>query len=539
MNKALIKKFLLILIVTRVVYTLVGVYAREHYLDKTKPFPSWTYNSRIQALNVWTSWDSGFYKTIAETGYPQVTETRSKAIIDVPAKSWVKVFLGYGLVGPDKLALPVTAGTTFNNNLFIIGATDRDTQVELNGVGSGLPYCIYKGPIVYERDVKIAAEALLPQSTACLGQPCDKSYLTYFSSDKQSILYQEYFDKFSTEIPIRGEGGVRPEGFLDEPFQGLGCKTLSETQLLPVKNLDVEKTISPFPFMPLYPYLTKLLALLLRDTVLAGLVLSNLAFFASALLFYKLLTLDFSEKFAYRAAVAYIFYPLTFLSSAMLSEGLYNFLLFLTLYLVRVRRYQASAVAFALLSITRVTGLFAIAPLVYFIYFQEKDRLETLSKSLIYTLSFIPLLLHLTNVFRKTGDFLVMYTAQKGFGRGGDGIFANFIRYFLGTNKYGDFEFVVLILAVFLAVTALVFLYREKKISFIPYSIITAYNLLLPLSTGMITSFPRYSLGIFPVFIGLGLLVKDERKFSWLMAICFFISLIFMSLWTISSRYVM
>lgn len=538
-GRELVKKLFLLVVITRVIYTLVGIYAREHYLDKNKPFPSWTYDSKVQALNVWTSWDSGFYKGIAENGYPQITETRSKAIIDVPAKSWIKVFLGYGLVGSNKIPLPVLSNATFNNNLFVIGAYDRNTQVELNGVGPGLPFCVYKGPIDYERDVKIARDALLPGSSACLGKPCDKSYLTYYSSAEQRILYQEYFDKFGGEEPVKKEGDIRPQGFLDEPFQGLGCKVLTETQLLPVKSIDVEKNISPFPFMPLYPYLTRLFTFVLRDTVFAGVFLSNLAFFLSILVFYKLMLLDFDQKDTLKITLAYIFYPFMFLSSALLTEGLFNLLLFLTLYLVRIRKYQFSAITYALLAITRVTGVFTIIPIVYFIYTQEKDKLETVSKSLVFIPAFLPLFLHVINLFRKTGDLFVMFNAQKGFGRGGDGVVANLIKYFLGSNKYGDFEFVVLVLALALAIYALLYLYKQRKTSFIPYLIVCVYNFLLPLSTGMITSFPRYSLGIFPIFIGLGLLIEDDKKYRYLLGVCFALSLIFMSLWTISSRYVM
>ncbi len=529
--------FFAVIIVSRVIYTVIGVYTRTNLLDTTKPFLSWTYNSPYQALNTWTVWDSGFYYQIASTGYPKNIGTIKKAEIRVPANSWVKVFLGYGEVGEARVKLPNSETEKINNTLFLIGSPEKDVSILLHGAYEGIPYCTYSGPIDFSRDVKPSSDSLT-NPTACLDSACSKSYVTYYSILADQVVFQEYFAADSPNAPLTSLGESRPEGVTKIQYQGFGCKTVGSTDLTDAPQFNYKNMPSAYPFLPGYPYLVKAISLVFRDIVLSGLVLSNLALFLSAIFLYKLLKIDFDEKLSFYAVLFYLLYPLTFILSGFFSEAVFNLFVFAGFYFVRKGNFILGTLLGAFASVTRIVGLVLIVPFAY-VYHKQ---LSGTKKVLAYlSLVLFPLLigLHTYYLYSITNDWFVVTNSQQAFGRVGEGTISAFMNYLLSSTRAGDFEIMVFLLTVLvLGFTILKVKTMEGARLPIEYSMYSIMLLLIPLSSGILTSLPRYTLGIFPLYLGLsylGIKLKKERLF---VALSFVASCVLMVFWALSTRFI-
>src|SRR2546423_428689 len=74
-------------------------------------------------------------------------------------------------------------------------------------------------------------------------------------------------------------------------------------------------------FFPFYPILIRVAAFIVRDFQVASLLVSNSCFIAAALIFDRLLRLDYDEAISRRAIVFLMFSPLSFFFSSAYSES--------------------------------------------------------------------------------------------------------------------------------------------------------------------------------------------------------------------------
>ncbi|MFH1566044.1 MAG: hypothetical protein ABIB98_02475 [bacterium] len=534
------RKFLIIIfliIFTRVAYTVAGVYSRDHFLDKSKPFPSWTYTSPYKWLNVWTVWDSGFYYDIAKNGYKNDLE-KIRFDLTVPKGGWVRMHAGSLQLGKDRFDLSGSfLGKNISNQLVFIGSESKDKEVSLYNIYEGVPYCIYIGGIDYTNDIVIPAKQALVNEDACIGQVCEFSYITYYSMDRNKVIFQEFFSKEAFEISHVTLGKERPTWLIGKPAEFLGCKTISREDLKFGSVYDYKKHYSSYPFMPLYPLLVGIISKNFGlDMVLAGIIISNFFFIMSIFMLYKLLLFDYSEKFSYYAVIFYIIFPLGFILSGVFTESLFNFLLFSAFYFVRKRSWVLSAIFLSLLPVTRIVGILAIIPTLY-IYIKSKAYKKVLT-IFPFVLIPIPFIVHLLHVYNLTGDWFAIFNAQKGFGRT-DLFFLDIVHAFDRGVTFFLFELVFVIGAVLLSWIGLTKLrMRERSLDFVKgYQLYAILALSFPILTGTVTSYPRYTLGIFPIFLGLVYLVRKVKRIYIFMSLCFVFSLFLMILWVLSTNY--
>ncbi len=522
-----------ILVITRLIYTIIGVYARENLLNKDEPFASWTYDSRYQFINVWTVWDSGFYYGIAKDNYPEYSKSLVKTEIQIPPTSWVKVFLGYGEIGDSKESLPAASRT--NNTLFLINDTEEMASVPLQAINVGIPYCAYAGPIDYERDVKVSNQGLFDPN-ACVGETCVRAYVSYFSVAADELVFQEYFDQTDPEAAISTIGKHRPAGSVERQYEGFGCKSVEKSDVQMIAYLDYKETVTPYPFLPLYSYLSRYVGFVFRDIIISGLLISNIALFLSALFLYKLLSLDFDERLAFNSTLFYLVFPFGFILSGFFTESLFNLLFFSSLYFAKRGNYILGSFLAMFSSITRILGVLTLFPL-YFIYKgqSEQRKLRLSLASLIFIP--IPLIIHVYNIYKLTGEWAIILDAQQAFGRVGDGTFSSLISYLLGSSRFGDFEFFTFLLSLFV-ISAFLIVGRTKEGKKLPteYVVITAYMFIVPFLSGVFTSFPRYTLSIFPLFVAVMYFAERYRIVKFVLLCSFVLGCVFMVFWSLSSR---
>lgn len=114
-------------------------------------------------------------------------------------------------------------------------------------------------------------------------------------------------------------------------------------------------------FFPLYPLAIRGLSILVRDYVLAGLLVTHAAVLVAALFLYRLARLDLPEPAARRAVLYLLAFPSSFFLASVYAEALFLALLIPAMYLTRRGRWAAGALLGGLASLARPVGvLFAL-----------------------------------------------------------------------------------------------------------------------------------------------------------------------------------
>jgi hypothetical protein len=122
-----------------------------------------------------------------------------------------------------------------------------------------------------------------------------------------------------------------------------------------------------YAFFPLYPMLISLVALIVGNYSIAGLVVSNVCLFVACVYIYRYVSLDANaDDGAAKRAVKYlILFPMAFLFSAVLTESLFVALSIMCLYYARRGNWLLAGLLGFLVPLTRLPGLAIIVPLAY------------------------------------------------------------------------------------------------------------------------------------------------------------------------------
>lgn len=481
------KKYLLPIITCMLVLvssSLFSSFFRDHFLDKSKPFPTWTYSSPNKYLNALTSWDSGLYYAIAKNGYPKIEKNLPVASIKVPANSWTKVFLGFGIVGDKKFVLPTSnSWSHISNVVFLLNDTYSEIEIPFFNAYPGVPYCEYSGEIQYERDIKVLNVAL-SEATACGNFPCDGVYVSYYLASQSKVVFQETFDRDNIDMPKATKGRSRPAMSVDQEFEGHGCKTIGSTEITYTGSVNYKKEFTQYAFMPLYPFIARLASnILSTDIVAMGILVSFLAFVISAFYLYSLARSFSSEKQAFALTILYMLFPLSFFNVTFQAVSLFNLLMFFTLYNVIKGKFTLSLIGFVALVYTNLLGIFMIIPLYYLL---ERKLVRTLWYLLVLVIFLVPWVYFL---YSKTGDWFALYnTKLPWYGESTS---------FVGSFVNSIFNFKLNLLAVnFVAIGFLILLslfsYLSRKESSLPLVFLVTFLCIAVFNGGFLGAFKYY-----------------------------------------------
>ncbi len=297
-------------------------------------------------------------------------------------------------------------------------------------------------------------------------------------------------------------------------------------------------------FWPLYPLLLWIGSHLTGwNSAVVGIMISNVSFLFALILLYRLVRLDFSESVARRTVWLTAFFPTAFFFSAMYTESLFLLTTVAAVYYGRTGRWTRAAIAVALASLTRNTGVLVLIPLAVFIYRQygrnPKEWWDPGVRIGLGALSPILFMFQLDSIW---GDPLLMLSAQKGWAR---------YKAMPWTTLQAEFHKLDLTWLSWLSNSLswstltnpnLRLLFAESQsydlfifIVFVPIVIFTlwkvrgAYSLyaltvfVLPLFTPSrvhpLMSIPRFVIVLFPLFIGIALLTRKRYVYSAVMVL--------------------
>lgn len=164
-------------------------------------------------------------------------------------------------------------------------------------------------------------------------------------------------------------------------------------------------------FYPLYPFLLKIASLPIGNYLLAGLLLSNLFFLISTILFYYLVKDLYTSRLAFYSTLLFIFFPTAFFGSLLYAESLFLFLAVLFFYsLVKNKIFTIVLTAF-LLPLCKAQGILILLPGLIFLI---QKKLPPKYYWLIFLGFIIGFLSYLGVMQYFTGSLTAGFSAQSG-----------------------------------------------------------------------------------------------------------------------------
>ena len=257
--------------------------------------------------------------------------------------------------------------------------------------------------------------------------------------------------------------------------------------------------VSLVAYFPLYPFLMRLGGALFGSDdafLAAGVVISNLALFAALVYLARSVMLDHDAKTATRAAVYLLVFPTTVFLSVVYAESLFLLLAIAAMYHARRRDWLLAGALAALAALTRPFGAVVALPIAIEAL-RRPIAVRGLAATLLAPAAFFAWLAVLWLI---TGDPRALLTAQAQWG-GRPGLSLQAFADLFDPAVY-SFPYFVIAFTVLIGALAVVS-WRVLRPSLAAYA--TAV-FLVAISTGSLTSAPRYYLAVFPAFIALAVI---------------------------------
>jgi len=276
-------------------------------------------------------------------------------------------------------------------------------------------------------------------------------------------------------------------------------------------------------FFPVYPMLMRAGGWMLggrqQDFYFAGIVVSWLAFAAAMVLLYRLALLDLERRAALRAVMFAAVFPFAYFFGMVYSESVFLFALVTTVYALRTRRWALAAMAGAVMTATRVTGVMAVPGLAWIAWQAAGRDVSQRSKAVAAIVGGLAGIAgYCLFNYALSGRPFAWYDAITfwGYRPGGNpfGALAGLVQalltrpyHFLTTERMAPYDTLNALAA--LGAIALVPLIWWRFNG--GYALIVLAGLLLPLSSGQFEGLGRYCSVQFPIALALGSLGGEMR----------------------------
>lgn len=283
-------------------------------------------------------------------------------------------------------------------------------------------------------------------------------------------------------------------------------------------------------FLPLYPLFVKLFALIFKDYMLSGLIVSNLAYALACFYLFKLMLIDYETSDALRSIFYLTIFPTAYFLHASYTESLFLLLTISSLFYARTERWFVSSTLCMLGTATRITGVLLIPALLIEYLYQKNFDMKNFKKDMLWLfLTPLGLIAYLAINYLTFGDPFKFLEFQR---EHWSETITFPLKGFLGAwhsitwNSPSDitsaFQLIISILGFLICIYSL---FRIR----VSYSIYLCLSWLTVASASFWLSLPRFTLSIFPLFISLSLIGRNQG-INYLIT---FFSLLLFSLFTI------
>jgi hypothetical protein len=255
-------------------------------------------------------------------------------------------------------------------------------------------------------------------------------------------------------------------------------------------------------FFPLYPALLALLGPFTGNHVVAGLLISNIAFFLGLFYLYKLVEELYDRGVAHRAIFYISIFPTAIFFSAVYTESLFFALTVAAFYYMRRDRWLTAGCIGFLAALTRVEGMLLIAPMLLESMHRLKQPADFFKRGFAVIATGAGLICFMAYLWVLHGDPLYFSHVQINWDRKLAPPWASIGHTFhlirtahqstLIANQCLELAFTIFMIVMLCAG------FRVMRRSFAAY---TALSILVPMSTSSLMSMPRFALVLFPLFI--------------------------------------
>jgi Gpi18-like mannosyltransferase len=265
-----------------------------------------------------------------------------------------------------------------------------------------------------------------------------------------------------------------------------------------------------FAYFPLHPLLLWLLGHVVKDDILWGAALCNVFFFLALVLLYKLtLAFGYDDSVATRTIFYLGAFPVSYFFSVPYSESLFVLLTVASFYAARRENWWLAGVIGLFASAARVTGVLLFPALLIFSW----QMYRSLQVKRVLGLLLVPfgLFAYMFYSWWLSGEALAFKHAYEAWGRKPTLFFLGpLIKYLIHPQNVVETWNVQLLNAacVVLCFICIYILARRRQWALAVYTLI---SIILPLSSGMMQSIERHTMGFFPVFMALGMAVKSQH----------------------------
>lgn len=278
-------------------------------------------------------------------------------------------------------------------------------------------------------------------------------------------------------------------------------------------------------FLPLYPFLIRLLATFIGNYEVSALLISNLASIFACFYLYKLAKIDYSESTALKSVFFLAIFPTSYFLIAGYTESLFLLLTIGCFYYARKAKWSLAGVLGMLAAATRITGL-VLLPSLLCEYFSQHSkpgsrRVRDIFFIALVSVGFVSYLIVNYVVFGDAFAFLAVQHEHwfKQLAPPWEGllgaIWGIFWRDPAGKALTGVAEALFGLSGFFCIAYAFVIKLRPSY---------TAYMLLTWLvvtSTSYWLSTPRYLLSMFPIFIMFALIADKREEWFYVLTTAF------------------
>lgn len=290
-------------------------------------------------------------------------------------------------------------------------------------------------------------------------------------------------------------------------------------------------------FFPLYPLLIRGLGAVVGSYVLAGVVISMIAFGVALVLLHRLTELELGRRAADATVLLVAFAPLSFIFSALYTESLFLALSVGAVYAARRNRWAFAATLGCLATLTRVPGVLLVIPLTLLAVRDWRARGGRPPFRRLAWLALVPaglatyaafLMLHgfsalnpvhqqtgVAHDHRFTGPIVAVVDAIGAAARGiralADGA-QPIYQHWLGAPLAPGAESIYLLLVLVVAAGAICGAFRRLPVAYGAYATVALLVCVWSPVTGQpLKSLDRYVLTIFPLFMVGGAWLSERR----------------------------
>jgi hypothetical protein len=309
-------------------------------------------------------------------------------------------------------------------------------------------------------------------------------------------------------------------------------------------------------FLPLFPgilatlnWLTGGAATFSTQQLLLSWLVSLTLFVAAIVVWYQLLTIDYKINQVLWALALILAFPTSFFLISIYTESVFLLLAGLAMLLAKRKQWWWALLPAALLTITRLTGFVIIPTLVYMKWQHDRPKslVTFLPKNMVWLVGLgttvLPLIGYAYFNFITWGDWLFFVKAHGALGnsRATTSIvlppitLVRYARILLSLSpQLHEFKVAFLELGTFFAMTAIAVAAWFKKVPR-EYLLLGSLAMIIPMLSGTLTGFPRYSLAAVPLVLAF-VELKPTFKFG-LVVISFVLQLLLLS-WFVTGYFV-